>query len=482
MVCKKCGNEVFDENAVYCNACGSRLDGKKMCSACKKPNEESATYCAYCGERLDGKTVCASCQTAYHGQFCPTCGKSSACATGQTGARVYNRERIFKAFDVVGSGLMMLGVLFSLIFVFLISVSVDISLINMQEFEGDTSVSIFDYFGKYYNEMGEYPIEIKWFYETMSAQELIMGIFGTVIVSLTLCAVVGFAVVAIVIYVRNWMGISERRADKWALASIISFFSGVVLFYGLHKFMMDYSGFTIGFKLSPATIWGVVLCSVALVCGVVCKLIGKAKELVKPKKYVIVALSLLGIAFCATLFALFGNFSILSEMTVAKETFDVAGGAFMGNILMIICAELKMEHLSRGNETDLIYANVDAFVILNTVIQILLILAVIAIFICVIQKLGNLFSEKQRVVLPWAIAVAVLAVGCLVLSIIAKNYLTEIYELDISISSTIAASVPDLKAGLLMPILLVVFSVLNFAMACVQTGLNAKWGKIKQAE
>ena len=482
MVCKKCGYEVLDENATYCGVCGSRLDGKKTCPSCKKPNEENVTYCVYCGERMDGKTVCSACNTTYEGRFCPSCGKSAPWAMAQRSARSCNKEKGFKIFDLIGSGLMMLGVLFSLIFVFFIAVSADVSLINMQELGGDTSVSIFDYFGKYYDEMGEYPIEINWLSDTMSNQELIIGIFGTVLVALTLCAVVGFAIVASVIFVRNWMRLSERKADIWAAATILSFLAGVVLFYGLHKLMVDYTAFTLSFKLSGATVCGVVLCSVTLVGSIACKIVGKGNEIVKPKKLVGVCLSLLGVAFCATLFALLGNFSIISKMTANSESFQTAAGALTGNILLITCAELKLKYLPRGIKTDLVYSNVDTFTILNIVNQVLLILAVVAIVLCIIQKLNNLFSQKQGSVLPWAILAVVLTVACLVLSIIANNCVNSICEVDLSLPSDILARIPDVKGSIVMPILLVVFSVLNLATVCVQSALNAKWKKESKAE
>lgn len=482
MVCKKCGYEVLDENATYCGVCGSRLDGKKTCPACKKPNEENVTYCVYCGERMDGKTVCSACNTTYEGQFCLSCGKSAFAHTAQMRTKNFDEEKVCRLFDVIGSGILMLGVLFSLIFVFLISVIGDVSVIKIADLGLDADVSIFDYFGKYYKEMGESANEMEWFYDIMSSQELIAGIMGTVIVGLTLCAVVGFAIVASIIFVRNCMGLSQRKADKWAIATIISFFAGVVTFCGLHRFSLSYNGIEGVMKLSSATVWGIVLCSIALVCSVVCKIISQGKENLQPKKIIGLCLSVLSIAFCATLFGMLGNFSILSKMSMQGESLTMNAGAMVANVLLIACGEQRVGFLSRGDETDLIYSNVETFTIFSTITQGLLILTVIVILAYIIQKLGSLFSRKQSSVLPWAIIVAALAVACLVLSIIANNCISEIFEMELSLSSSISNSLLELEGSILMPILFVVFAVLNLIVACVQSALNVKWKKESKAE
>ncbi len=481
MVCKKCNNEVLDENATYCGACGSRLDGKKTCPACKKPNEENVTYCVYCGERMDGKTVCSACGTAYNGQFCPSCGKSELVMKRRGGAG-YNKEKVLHTFDVVGSGLMMLGVLFALIFVFFIAVTVDVSVIKIADLGLDSDASIFDYFGKYYEEIGEVEAEMKWFYDTMSSQELIIGIIGTVIAALTLCAVVGFAITATIIFVRNWMGLSERKADKWAIATILSFFAGVVTFLGLHKFGMSYNGVEGMLKLSSATVWGIVLCSIALVGSIACKIVAGGSENLQRKQLVRLSLALLGVAFCATLFGIMGNFNILSKMTAHGESLTISAGAMVANILAIACAEQKVEWLPRGTETDSIFSNVETFTVLNTVTQIILILAVVAIILCIMQKLNGVLFQKQSSELVWAIVAVVLTVACLVLSILSKNSLSEICDVDASLSSGIQNNIPDVEGSIAIPILLVVFSVLNLAVACVHSVLNSKWKKSRQAE
>ena len=77
MNCPKCGVE-NPSDAVFCSACGERIDGKKHCIKCGKLIDEKNVYCNYCGTRQDGKTVCPKCKTAYEGSFCPNCGVKSS--------------------------------------------------------------------------------------------------------------------------------------------------------------------------------------------------------------------------------------------------------------------------------------------------------------------------------------------------------------------------------------------------------------------
>lgn len=51
MECKFCGRELEDD-AVYCLYCGKRLDGKKPCPSCNALLPEGATFCGKCGTRI----------------------------------------------------------------------------------------------------------------------------------------------------------------------------------------------------------------------------------------------------------------------------------------------------------------------------------------------------------------------------------------------------------------------------------------------
>ena len=134
MVCEHCGM-VVDDSAVFCNQCGKRVDGKKACPICGKTNEKDFAYCQYCGARIDGKNVCAACGTAHDGEFCPTCGKEKAAeevAVTATAIKTESKpfvltEKHKSLLDMIGGIGMMIGVFFSLLFVFFIGVEINMA-------------------------------------------------------------------------------------------------------------------------------------------------------------------------------------------------------------------------------------------------------------------------------------------------------------------------------------------------------------------
>ena len=60
MVCKKCGAETLADGAVYCAACGTRLDGKIQCENCNQFNNSLCIKCEKQFEIINGK-----CQHCY---------------------------------------------------------------------------------------------------------------------------------------------------------------------------------------------------------------------------------------------------------------------------------------------------------------------------------------------------------------------------------------------------------------------------------
>lgn len=129
MNCPKCGVE-NPSDAVFCSACGERIDGKKHCIKCGKLIDEKNVYCNYCGTRQDGKTVCPKCKTAYEGSFCPNCGVKSSVApvavavksapTDQPTARPSGNPAVKKALSVTQNSLIFSAIVLMFVFSFLI--------------------------------------------------------------------------------------------------------------------------------------------------------------------------------------------------------------------------------------------------------------------------------------------------------------------------------------------------------------------------
>ena len=225
MNCKKCGMPTV-EGATFCGYCGERVDGKKPCEACGQLNDESFAFCCYCGARIDGKTACKNCGTVYEGSFCPACGNAKKTASVKAKSGKAKRGRFGKICEIIGGGLMMAGVLLSLIFVFFIGL----------ELAGEKT-TIFTFFGEYYKEMKASGLgdvgetTSKWWVDLFENQITLYGVVGTVISSVTLLSVVAFSTVAIVKYVLSWVRKTENTANGWALASVVSYLVGAVLFF-----------------------------------------------------------------------------------------------------------------------------------------------------------------------------------------------------------------------------------------------------------
>ncbi len=488
MVCKKCGTAVLDDGATYCSACGSRLDGKKACISCGKLNDVDFTYCVYCGERMDGKTVCSACGTAYNGQFCHSCGKSEG-KQEQVTARTRIKEeeesvcgkgKICKVFDIVSGGFLMAGVLFALIFVFLISLTAEVAPMSVIGRLGvSENVSIFDYFGKYYKDLGELGAGYTWFEKLLYNNQLNFGIIATGLVVVTLSAVVGFAITATVIYVRNWMGLTKRKADKWALATIFSFLAGVIAFFGLHKVALNYTEEEV-YKLSlittSATNWGLVLSAIALIGGGACKIVAGGKENLRARKIVGFSLSLVSIVFCCLLFVFIGNYATDLGLRMGEGLINIKSGNMYSNELAISIFGALGSSLKGELYRDLTLY-LETFIVLSTAIQVLLLATLLAIIVCTIENFKNFFENKKTSGLAMAIVTAAFALGCLILHIVANGCLNTLLEI-------VEAEENGVKviASFVSPICLFVFSILNWVVACVHSALNSKWKKCRQAE
>ena len=153
MICKKCSTE-NPENAVFCQHCGKRLDGKIVCPSCNTLNDEEANFCFACGKKLTDAKVCGECGEVYHGSFCPKCGSAAAPAKPvkpqKSAAEPTEKNSIWrKVLEYVAGGLCMAAVFFALLFTFFIGSGINSAMLDVSSLKA-VNVSIFDYFGNIY--------------------------------------------------------------------------------------------------------------------------------------------------------------------------------------------------------------------------------------------------------------------------------------------------------------------------------------------
>lgn len=423
MECKNCGAEA-PEGASYCGVCGARLDGKRACKACGRLNEETHVYCVYCGARMDGKKVCSACGTAYEGRFCPTCGLG---ATAEKAKAEKKRETskgawgvAQKILDIVGGGAAMLGVLLALVFVFFIGVSI------AGEKDG-----IFYYFGRCYKDIDGLIAEmgfseafegniLQTLERNMRADLIVFNVFGTLISVCTLLSVIAFATVAIVVYVRHWLGYTERRAEKWAFASVLSFMLGSALFLALHKTSLSVGAETVATKLTGATVTGIVLSAVFIGICCICKLVAKGKELLGARCLTKCILSLAGLIFVSVAFVLAENAGLIFRYTVGKETTNIKTGFLVSNVeYRAVCGAIAGALASTQKVYDRAIDAMDAMMAFNIVAQLMAIGLIVFSAISVCKYLGNFAEEKTASGIVYASLAVVCAIGLLVFDVLA---------------------------------------------------------------
>lgn len=444
MLCKKCGVD-NPENAKFCGNCGVRLDEKVACKACGQFNDENSTYCIYCGARIDGKKVCSNCGETYTGNFCTECGYSEKKPTAKV-AVVENQENtvlqgqlLGKILNITAGVFSMLAVLSALIFVFFIGVTSE----TMGTYTVKDTDTIFYYFGTYQEEMSKSLLEIKqtevfpWFVERLETTGSIIGIIGLVIGILALVSVVICSIVAVSIYVKSWLSNTEKRADKWALASVASFFIFALAFLSVHTFAIrglesisanmssevlevlegyGLSGATV--LLSGATKAGIILCAIFIGLFGLCRLAQHGKKLLKVKTLVPMALAVVCIVFASLTLAMvkssaftiyFGN--ELVEIGI-DLSYSLSNMTAIG-IFMTGCTELEILDYK-----DCTIA-LDTMLTCNSIAQICLIVTIIFAGISLFTSIKKMVYGKGSS--AWSVLAVLGAITVLVLTIVSQG-------------------------------------------------------------
>ncbi len=314
MVCKKCGAEM-DENAFFCGKCGAREGGKAPCQKCGKLNVADALYCGSCGYRLDGKTVCKGCGKTVEGNnaFCVYCGASlkekpvqkaapvapaaspvsskkndpwatfgyaerKSEGTAKPKAKPIDRlltEQTQRMLATVGSAILMLGALLSLLFCFFIGM--EFSVKNV----GDSTNSLAGIAQMYNAGKGQ---NIFFFFG--DCQEMFDGwnmyaVVGAGVAVVTFAVVGICSLVASVAFVKGVFyddAAQKQTANVNAMAAIIGFLMGVIAFYSCTRQSAELLGIKETTTLNLMTKIGVVAAIILCVFGVLLCMVGKGRE------------------------------------------------------------------------------------------------------------------------------------------------------------------------------------------------------------
>lgn len=479
MLCKKCGKENFDD-AVFCTSCGERIEHENTCPSCGKVVQEDAVYCNNCGKRLDGKNLCSSCGELFVGNFCPKCGTSviantnsvsNAPVESKSPKKVVNNEKLNKIFDKTGTSILLFGVVFALVFVFLIgfgvSIKTNISDVNdyyiemiSEEYGISAKSDIYYYFGQAYEDI-DTLIEAmdlkngeKYQVDYTSPALYITMVLGTVISAAVLLAVVVLAILAVVQLSRKLSGKDVKNAEKLAFASMLSYILGAILLYAnsyvklnitqktyLNK--ADYLNLSVDFN--PATLAGIILCAIAMGLGLICYVIKNRKEYKKLNTLVPSALGLVSAVF-----------AVIVTVFATSGLFNLTQGSGSSTIKLNSGISPYLLQWATYLQTDL-EANPAAYAELCALMLMQVILATLAV-VSIITQLNDLAKNKKPT--AWCVNIATLVVsGFYMLEAITvrDQTLKTIFEGNLNLKFTVTAS-----------IIVFVFSILCLASSVAQ--------------
>ncbi len=158
IICNNCRAE-NESNAVFCKQCGKRLDGKVICSACGKLNPGDAAFCQNCGACLtdvvSDNTDCADGTKQILMKSVPA-EKRDAEHAGLYSSFSEKRDfakDIKKIFCVTSGYCLFAGVVFALVFVFLMGFQVRASVGDLTTELGSLGFSQGEYDILYFSEI-----------------------------------------------------------------------------------------------------------------------------------------------------------------------------------------------------------------------------------------------------------------------------------------------------------------------------------------
>lgn len=483
MICKKCGAETNLENAVYCNTCGARLDGKTPCPACGGMNEPETAFCVYCGKRIDGKTVCPACGTTHLGTFCPQCG-ASVTPVKKVKTKKEKKEKTENKWwkpllKWVGGGSAILAAVFAFIFMFCIGTETKISPVLGPLIGGNTSSStgIFSYFGSVYADIESSISALDGMkYESEQIVNLyITAGFGTLISLATIACVTTFFVLAVIKFVRFATGKSDASGLKFAMMTVLAYFGGAAGIRAINGIIAEISttsgymsvDLEVGEVLNGATCAGIALCLVFLLLSAATALVAHGKEWVKPALIKKNAFIVGGLVFALIVFFMWQTMSVTTDFQTTELEYEIFATPLANSSMFLS----MVETLDGG-----LKVNVDAeiaFVYIGGIAAQLLMLGGIACAAGLVASRIRQIGGKKGTSMGWSIATLILSVLSLVAFVLVQVNMESVLDaymkgLSMNSGTSISSLSTQYEIGIGSAIGVFVLSALSLAISIVQ--------------
>lgn len=270
MICKNCGHENA-EDLTFCQNCGKRLDGKKICSVCGAKIDEDAKFCGICGANWEStSSETASAQAA-----------AEPAPTEQS--NTLDKEKVKKLVDLAGLACVLLAAFFSVVFTFLIGVTASGG--------GQSKTTlIYSFFGEQYQAVKD-TYSTEGLSVIQNALIYLPLALGTAVAALSiLCTVVFASLTGLEVYKKFAKNQEKTKLAKYATATYISYAAFATLFFAVNvagtKVTYEGIGISSHFNFSGATLAGLILGGIAL-GGYYCCKIANNLEVYKNKKNLI---------------------------------------------------------------------------------------------------------------------------------------------------------------------------------------------------
>ncbi len=405
MLCKFC-ETIIPDNSSFCPSCGQRIDEKKMCPSCKQLVDENFTYCNFCGTSL---TEIPSHKNRINN---PSKDKNKT---------IKNFISLFPSIFLI------LGVLLSLVFVFLIGTTR--ALVVESEVFSETS-NIFDDFNRYYIKDIDFSNYTLWFQNLLKSNITVLAIFGIGSILLSFISVVSFSTVFIVQYIRTLLKKTNKNPNAWGIACILSFFTSVISYSFLSALKLESpTSFlsSIACTLGPTAKAGIILTAIFLflfIAGIwTKKIILDGKNFWTKKTIISIVIKLSSLVFSILALCFISKIHIIVEYFVDNNLFSLSESPLWVNYDLSVSWAGKYPAV--GAVDKIVTSSLSKLTISSLFTHIFISLLILIVAFQFFNRLTKTF-EKRNLNLILSITAFILSIAILISLLVSNNAFTNL--------------------------------------------------------